>query len=105
MVYSKYELAINAAQQRVDDLERDLYLCCVNYPSGCEFVLKDKLPKGFSYIEKIDLPFNHNFRLQKNALREAYKFEAMMGITVKVERKTVKQNGYTRTSHYKLCLA
>lgn len=105
MVFSNYGLAINKAQEWCNELERDLYLCLVKYPSGEEFVLKDKIPKGFSYLEKIEIPFDHCFKNQKNALREAYKFESMMGVPVKVERKTIKQNGYIRTSHYKLCLA
>ena len=104
MVYSNYGLARAKAYDWVDRLERDLFICHVKYPSGEEFVLKDRIPKGFCYLDKIELPFHHKFENQKNAIREAYKFENDMGVPVMVDRKTITKNGYKQTSHYILCL-
>ena len=104
MVFSNLELAIDNAQDVVDLIERDLYLCRVSYPSGEEYVLKPHLPLGFTCLNCFRLNFKHHFKTKPSAERAAKIFGARMGVNIDVDTVTYKENNYDFISHYELCL-
>ena len=105
-VYSEYWLAREKATERMDELEHDIFLCKIKYKSGTEFVLKTRgeLMLGGDFEDFIELPFKHKFKIKENAIRESYKFTEKLGKNVNWDRVTIRENGYNKTLHYKLCL-
>ena len=104
-VYSTYELAKSMAQERMKELEEDIFICPRDYPSGKEFVLKVRgdMMACATYLYMLELPFNHKFKNKKNAEREAKRFEKKLNKRVKSKRYTYEENGYNKFSHFSLC--
>lgn len=107
-VYSTYELAREKAQERMKELEQDIFICHSKYKSGEEFILKtrDELTCT-TYLYMLALPFRHRFGNKSNAERESGIFASKKGKPVYVKKKTEKVNGYDIIKHYyltyKLC--
>lgn len=104
-VYSTYELAKEMAQERMKELECDIFICLCEYPSGDEFTLNtqgDMMSSG-SYLYALKLPFNHKFKNKYNAAREAEKFTKELDTKVTIQRNTYEENGYNKFSHFTLC--
>ena len=103
-VYSTYELAKEMAEERMRELEQDIFICRTKFKSGEEFTLKtrDEMMKCNSYLHVIGLPFRHRFKIKKNAEREASVFASKKGAPVYVKKKTYQEKGYTKTSHFYL---
>ena len=94
MVYSSYELAIESAQDKVEELECDLYLCEVNHPSGKEYTLKRSICEGFSYLKYFELPFKHHFVTEKSARKASKVVEKKRGKKIGVRAKYETVKGY-----------
>ena len=105
-VYSTYDLAKVKAQERMIELEQDIFICSCEYKSGKEFVLKTRkeMMNGGSYLHIVLLPFNHKFKDKHNAVREADKFAKQLKKVVTIKRNTYEENGYSKFSHFSLCL-
>lgn len=104
-VYSTYELAKDMAEDRMKELEQDIFICHTKYRSGEEFVLKirDEMMNCSSYLYMQKLPFNHRFKNKHNVAREAERFSKEMGNYIAIERHTYEENGYNKFSHFSLC--
>jgi len=105
-VYSTYELARDMAEDKMDELEEDIFICSCNYKSGKEFVLKTRgqMMTGGDYLHMVKLPFNHRFRNKHNVAREAERFSKELNKYVSIHRHTYEENGYDKFSHFTLCL-
>ena len=105
-VYSNYPLAKDMAEERMDELEQDVFICKVNYHSGNEFVLrtKDEMMRDGDFLYHQMLPFKHKFTFRDNALREAKKFAKKLKKRVLIDRVTYTEKGYEKISHHILCL-
>ena len=104
-VYSTYELAKDMAEERMVELEQDIFICHTKYRSGEEFVLKvkDEMMNCGDYLYVQKLPFNHRFKKRDNALRELKRFEVKLNKPVMIEKHTYEENGYIKFSHFSLC--
>jgi hypothetical protein len=102
-VYSNYELAKEMAEEKMREIEQDVFICHSKYQSGEEFVLKtrDQLSCN-SYLYMVSLPFKHRFANKQNAEREAGIFASKKGRPVYVKPRTYIQNGYKKIKHYYL---
>lgn len=105
-VYSTYDLAKEKAEERMKELETDIFICRTKFNSGEEYTLKtrDELISHASFIYMVQLPFHHRFANRDNAIREASIFEKKMDRKVMIEKHTYEENGYNIFSHYSLCL-
>ncbi len=105
-VYTTYELAKDMAEERMNELEQDIFICSVNYPSGKEFILKtySELMSCANWLYMVELPFKHQFNTKGNAVRESKRFAKKMDKEIEVEKITYEENGYNKFSHYTLCL-
>jgi len=94
-VYSTYEMAKEKAEERMKELETDIFICESRYLSGREFVLKtrDEL-KHNSYLYILMLPFRHRFMDKDNAKREASIYASRKGKPVYTDKKVVVEKGY-----------
>lgn len=102
-VYSNYELARFKAEERMKELETDIFICESRYLSGREFVLKTREElKCNSYLYMRMLPFRHRFIDKDNAKREAEVYASRKGRPVYVNKKIVVQNGYDIIKYYYL---
>lgn len=111
-VYSTYELAKKMAEERMDELEQDIFICKSIFKSGEEFTLKtrNELIGHKNYLYMVALSFRHKFRDKQNAEREADIFTSKKGLPTYVKKKTEIENGYVRIKYYYLthkepCLA
>ena len=104
-VYSSYELAKIMAEERMKELETDIFICRSKFKSGEEFILRPRseMAECNSYLHVIQLPFNFRFRDKLHALRESKVFEQKTGKPVMIERHTYEENGYNKFSHFQLC--
>ncbi len=102
-VYSTYGLAKKMAEERLKELESDIFICHSKYRSGEEFILKTRGEVFGDYLYMLQLPFNHHFKKRDNALRESKQFEEKLGKPVMIEKITYEENGYIKLSHYALC--
>lgn len=104
-VYSTYELAKTMAQERMKELEQDIFICLCEFQSGNEFTLKirGEMMNGGGYLYMLKLPFSHRFKNKKNAEREAARFSKKLDKRVKPKRYTYEENGYNKFSHFSLC--
>jgi len=104
-VYSTYELAKEKAEERMKELEQDIFICSSKFKSGEEFVLRPRseMTTCNSYLHVIQIPFTFRFRDKLNALRESRVFEKKLGKPVMIERYTYEENGYNKFSHFQLC--
>ena len=104
-VYSTYELAKKMAQERMKELEEDIFICSCNYKSGKEFVLKIRgdMMNGSDYLYMLELPFNHKFKNKHNVAREAKRLSTKINKGVTIQRHTYEENGYHKFSHFSLC--
>ena len=102
-VYSTYELAKAMAEERMTELEQDIFICQSSYKSGVEFTLKtkDELTCN-NYLYMLELPFKHRFKKKENAEREAGKFASKRGKPVYFDKKTSIEHGYTIIKYYYL---
>lgn len=102
-VYSDYETAKEMAEEKMKELECDIFICKSKFQSGEEFTLKtiDEMSCS-TYLHIISLPFRHHFVLKKNAEREASKFISKKGVSVYVNKKTEIVNGYVTIKYYYL---
>jgi len=102
-VYSTYEMAKEKAQERLIELEQDIFICKSTYLSGEEFILKtrDDLTCR-THIYMVEVPFRHHFADKKNAEREASVFASKKGRPVYVKKKVEVKNGYPFTKYYYL---
>jgi len=105
-VYSTYELAREKAIDKMIELEQDIFICRCTYKSGEEFILKTRrqMLSGGDYLYVVKLPFDHMFKEERNAIREAGRFSQEMGKDITIEKHITKINGYPFLSHYSLCL-
>ena len=101
-VYSTYELAREKAEERMKELEQDIFICCSKFASGQEFTLKTRNQVLGDYLYMLELPFRHRFQDKKNAEREASMFASKKGRPVYVKRRTETINGYVVTKHFYL---
>lgn len=101
-VYSTYELARDKAQEKLKELEQDIFICSCSYKSGKEFVLKirDEMMNGADYLHMVKLPFKHHFKSKSNAEREAEIFASKKGVPIYVGKKTDLVKGYNNIAHY-----
>jgi len=111
-VYSTYELAKTMADERMKELETDIFICKSTFRSGEEFTLKTRgeMMKCNTYLHVIGLPFRHRFKSKPNAEREASMLASRKGRPVYVKKRTEIENGYIKIRHYYLtykepCLA
>ena len=104
-VYTEYEMARRNAIHKMNLDEQDIFVCQVKFPSGVEFVLKTEceMISGGEFLYHLRIPFRHKFNCKHAAVRESGKFETP-GKPVGVERHTITEGGYEKTSHYSLCL-
>ena len=104
-VYSTYELAKEMAQERMKELEQDIFICSCKYKSGQEFVLKirSEMMSGADYLYMLKIPFNHRFKNKHNVAREAERFSKELNNYVAIQRHTYEENGYNKFSHFTLC--
>lgn len=105
-VYSTYELAKESAEERMNELEQDIFICSCKYNSSTEFVLKtiNDMMTNADYLYAQKLPITHHFKLKKNAIREAERFSEELNRYVAIQRHTYEENGYNKFSHFTLCL-
>ena len=101
-VYSTYELARKMANERMRELEQDIFICHTKFRSGEEFVLKTTDQVFGDYLYMLPLPLGYHFKDKKNAQREADKFKDKLNKNILVETITYEENGYTYISHYSL---
>ena len=103
-VYSTYELAKTMAQERMKELETDIFICKSAFQSGEEFTLKtiDEMMKCNTHLHVIGLPFRHRFKSKPNAEREASRLASRKGRPVYVKKKTEVENGYLKIKYYYL---
>ena len=103
-VYSNYELAKTMAEERMKELEQDIFICKSKFQSGEEFTLKtiDEMMDCNTHLHVISLPFRHRFVTKKNAEREASKFTSKKGVPIYVKKRTEVENGYIKIKHYYL---
>jgi len=110
-VYSSYELAREKANERMKELETDIFICLCKYKSGQEFTLKTRYEiMGTNYLYMVALPFRYHFEEKANAIREADMFASKRGRPVYYDKKTAIESGYVVTKYYYLtykepCLA
>ena len=104
-VYSNYSLAKNMAEERMGELEQDIFICKVNYHSGQEFVLrtKDEMMRLGDCLYHQQLPFRHKFNTWDNAVRESKKFRKKLKKKIRIDKITTEDKGYELFSHYALC--
>jgi len=103
-IFSTYELAREKANDRLKDVEQDIFICSCCYRSGQEFILKtrDELVRNGDFLYHLRLPFKHRFKIKENAEREAEKFASNSGKPVYVRKKTTTENGYVKILYYYL---
>jgi hypothetical protein len=103
-VYSTYEIAHKMSEEKMNELEQDIFICLTKYPSGQEFTLKtrNEIMSCTDYVYQRSLPFRHHFATKANAEREASIFASKKGRPVYVRRKTDIQNGYIVTKYFYL---
>ena len=104
-VYSTYELAKSMAQERMKELECDIFICPSNYKSGKEFILKVRgdMMDCATYLYMLELPFNHRFKNKHNVKREANRLSVKLDKKIIIKRHTFEENGYNKFSHFSLC--
>ena len=103
-VYSNYELAREMANERMQELETDIFICRSQFKSGEEFTLKTRYEMGrcTNYIYHLELPFRFHFKNKKNADRESEVFASKKGRPVYFNRKTNIESGYVVTKYFYL---
>ena len=101
-VYSTYELAKKMAEERMRELEQDIFICSSKYQSGREFTLKTRDQVFGDYLYAQMLPFIHHFKSKSNAEREAGVFASKIGKPVYFDKRTELVNGYNKIKHYYL---
>ena len=94
-VYSTYPMAKTMAEERLKELEQDIFVCKSKYLSGEEFTLKkrDEITCG-NYLYVLKLPFGFHFATKKNADREANRIADAENKPVWVDKKIEIKNGY-----------
>ena len=105
-VYSTYELAREKAVDKMIEEEQDIFICRCTYKSGEEFILKTRrqMISGGDYLYVVKLPFDHMFKEERNAIREAGRFSQEKGRDITIQKHCFKENGYNKFSHFSLCL-
>ena len=103
-VYSCLDTAKDMAQDRIESLETDIYICEVCYKSGKEYVFKTRDEIKFGYLMCLQISINHKFLCKENAIREGGAMKKRLNKRF-VFVDTIKQvdKGYETISHYKLC--
>ena len=100
--YSTYELAKSMAQERMRELEQDIFICHNKFLSGEEFTLKTRGQVFGDYLYMVSIPFRHRFKSKPNAKREASVFASKKGKPIYFDKKTEVENGYVKTRYYYL---
>ena len=101
-VWSTYDLAKSKAEEKMDELECDIFICHSNYLSGEEFTLKTREEVFGDYLYMVEIPFRHRFKTKPNADREAGIFATKKGRPVYVKKRRKIINGYNTIQHYYL---
>lgn len=107
MVRSNIEDAKEAADNLFLEIEEDIYVTSVSYPSGVEFHIKtrsDTFLNSPKIIYSVKLKKSHKFATRNNAEKGRRYFEAQTGEELIIKRRYETIKGYRNVKYYYLCL-
>ena len=104
LVYSNPDLAIRQAKEYFSEVEENVYVCPVKYPSGVEYHLKlnKDVINGCSLITKYELESTHHFKKLPNAMN-AISYFRKMGKRYIIKKKIDDSGPYKEIKYYYLC--
>lgn len=102
VAYSTPDEAVKKGLEYFYEIEQNVYVCSISYPSGVEYHLKKKIVSECNCIKKYELTDKHKFRELSNALKAVNYFKEL-GRRFCVKRKYEENKSYLFVKYYYLC--